>query len=900
MDLRRASALLALLFGSIASHAASVGLAAQGSNTYPNGDTFLARSDSVLLAGEDSVYAVAYNPSTNMALYACNATSPATVVQVNMGSLTVPPTRVGAVQLNSGEDSLVTAVVDPVNNVALFGTDSNPAQIIKIAFGTGGNPPTRVGAVTLNAGENRAYAAVFDTSTGLALFGTFTSPGIVVKINPGAAAAAPTRDSAVSLLTGEDSLASAVIDSSGTALFGTYTFPGKVVKVIANAIGVPPTRDNVVALNAGENQLVSGVLDTTTGEALFGTFTSPGIVVKVGFGTASNPPVRVGAVTLNSGENVLYCAAIDSTHGVAMFGTNSGAAFAVKINVNAQGTAPTRDGGVALPSGQTGFVASHFDPLNSRFVLVPDIGSNTKLHSVLYSPQGMVTGTAFDLTEAALVNEVRFFSHVGSSAVRLAIYDSAFNLKWETSGHVLTSASTELVAPISGGTPSSLILPAGKYFAAFQVSTPDPVPSFTAGQPGDGFVFFQDFNPFPASISQGLVTSTSSRYTEYITYDPYTSGPSITSFTADDNPGFPGVSASFTLNATAGGPMTYSIDFGDATAAATGSLQSGTAVSVTHAFAAPGTYTVTATVSDGVLPVSASVQESIPAPASGGGGTKNVSDNKDPVQNPLDGLTINVLHSDGGVIQLLIDDSQLRATTSITTVFGDVPGRGATATGRQPVHPYKQHGIFVADVTATNTSTNTTVGHGRKTLALSKKETGETVEVSGDAPSAVITAKTLKGKFIFSAQKDDVCSFSGTIKLPAGLDTSKPHDVALALGNIVATTTVNEKGIGAPVESLKKLKVKFLKVKKGATTVGGEEAKIDAQFIAPGMVDAGFDTEGVTSKAIDATDGKKANRSIQVAIVLAGVPYETLAPVTFAISKKKDTGQIVGRKATGN
>jgi len=899
---RRAYFWSALLLLTTGAHASSVGLSTPGVNSYPNGDTFVARSDSSIFSGESGVYVIAYNPSTNMALLGCNSTTPATVVQVDMGSITTPPTRIGAVQLNAGEGPLTVGVFDSVNNVALFGTDnmSTPATVVKVAFGTGGAGPTRVGAVTLNAGETRLYSAVIDPSSGQALFGTFTSPGVVVKINVNAAGAAPTRVNATSLLTGEDSLVSAVFDSgSGTALFGTYTSPGKVVKVTMNGVGVAPSRSNALMLNAGENILTCATQNLNTGEVLFGTDTNPGQVIKVGYGLPSSPPSRIGAVTLNSGENGLYCASADETHGVAMFGTKAGSASAVKINFNAAGVTPTREGAAQLPNGQNGFVASYFDSFNSRFVIAPSISSGTQLHSIVYSPQGFIAGTAVDLPEAATVNEVRFFSHVGSSAVRLGIYDVNKKLLWETSSHVLTSASTELVAPISNGTPSSLILPAGKYFLAFQVSTPDAVPSFTAGTQGDGFVFFQDFNPFTATLPAGAVTATASRYTEYITYDPYTSGPVISSFTADANPGFIGSDVHFSVTASSSDPnavLSYMIDFGDGSAPQSGGmLQAGVPSSIGYAYSASGTYTVTVTVSNGIVPVSATLSESIPAPASGADGVKNVSDNTDAVKNPVDGLTINVLGSDGGVIQLQIDDTQLRANNEISTTFGDIPGRATTVTGHQPVHQFVQHGIFVADVKATDSATNTVVGHGRKTLALGRKETGETAQTSGDAPSAAIIQKSLKAKFIFSAQKDDACTFSGTITLPPGLDTSKPQEVSLALGNIVESTTLDTKGNGAAAGELKKLKVKFLKVKKGAITKGGETATITVQFVGTGMVDAGFDTEGVSSKAADATGGKKAGRSIQIALVLAGVPYETLAPVTFAISKKGDTGQLQGR-----
>ncbi len=876
----------------------AAGFSTPGVNTYPNDDLAVARRDNAFLPTENSCYSVAYNPTTNMALFSVNGT-PNNIVQVDMGSLSKAPVRVGVVQLNVGEINCVTAVVDTVNNVALFATDTNPSQVIKVAFGVGGAPPTRVGAVTLNAGENRCYSSVIDPASNQALFGMFTAPGIVVKISVNAANAAPTRVSALTLNAGESNLAAAVLDvPSGIALFGTYTSPGNAVKVQLNAIGSPPTRIGVAPFLSGENQCVSAVADFANGIALFGTFDSPGRIVKVAFGMPAAAPTRVGSLTLNAGENTLYSAAIDPANGVAVYASTTTPSVIVKVSLGAPAAAPTRTAAIPAPTGQNGPVAAISDPTNGRMVFVPFIPSNTQLLSVVYSPQGMLTGTKFTVAENAAVTDVHLFTHLSGNTVRLGIYDSAYNLLWQTLNPVATVAGAEIVVPISSGTPASIGLPPGTYYLAFQCSNAVNAPSFTAGTTGDGFVAFQDFGPF-ATLAAPSVTSTTSKFTEYLTYSQYQGAASV-SLTTQDNPGVLNTNVTVTLSSLGGDPtlgQSYSVLFGDGSAPVTGFFAANGSADVVHVYTVPGDYTVSATVSDGISPNSLTLQESIPAP--GAPGEKNVSDNTDTITNPLNNLKISVLNSNGGVIQLGIDVSTLkRDVFNVSTNFDDITGRSSVVMGIRPVHLFTNHGLFVATVSATDPATGALVGKGRKTLALSTRETAETLSAnapSGDAPSSKITTKSMKGKFVFSGTKTDAVSYSGIIKLPPGLNTAKPHELAIAIGNIVTTTTLDAKGTAAPKGALKKLKVTYVKLKKGSITKGGEEAKVDATISASGLIVNGFDTEGLSATAADATKGKKANRSIQIAVELEGVTYETLAPVTFSVSNKADSGTIAGR-----
>lgn len=391
------------------------------------------------------------------------------------------------------------------------------------------------------------------------------------------------------------------------------------------------------------------------------------------------------------------------------------------------------------------------------------------------------------------------------------------------------------------------------------------------------------------------------------------SPPVITAFASSENPALLSDPISFSFSAAdaVATTLTYTLDFGDGSPPATGSFAPATSTAVTHAYTAPSdTLNVTLTVSNGSSTATTSLTQVVPTPASSGLGVTNIADNTT-VIDPLDGLAISVIASNGGIILLGIDISSLPvADYDITTVFGDIPGQSTTVTGLRPVHQYIQHGIFVADVKVTDRATGVVVGHGRKTLAISTLETGESQfstsqvairpRVTGDAPSSQISTRSMKGKFVFNGQSTDNVTFSGMLKLPPGLETSKPHEVWFAMGNIVSTTTVDGKGNGVLPGNLpviKKVKLGYLKVKKGAITVGGEDAKVDLTFNAAGFVASGFDTEGISNKSLDVGKGKKAPRSIQVALLLDGVAYQAQAAVSFSVSNNTDFGTISGRTA---
>lgn len=297
------------------------------------------------------------------------------------------------------------------------------------------------------------------------------------------------------------------------------------------------------------------------------------------------------------------------------------------------------------------------------------------------------------------------------------------------------------------------------------------------------------------------------------------------------------------------------------------------------------------------------------APNSGGGGVINVGTGT-VVKNPVDGISLTVVSSEGGLIQLSIDADELanRALLDVNTEWGDIAGRQTVVRGLTPAHKYRNRGIFIVKSTATDRATGIFAGRARKTLPISAKETGETVggaadergilRALGDPPSNAMTTKTLKGKFVFGAGKNDAVTYVGTIKLPANLDITKTHEMSFAAGNIVVNATIDEKGKGVEIGGtgvMKSLKIRYKVRKNSGLTKGGEDATVTAVFSAKGLVDAGFDTEGITTRSTDVGPGKSGPRSIQVAMLLDGVPYESSVPVTFAIAKDSEFGSIKGR-----
>lgn len=81
---------------------------------------------------------------------------PGRVIKVNMANMT----RVGALTLNSGEDTSFVGVSN--GSDGYFSVNTSPGRVVKIDLAT----MTRLGSVTFNSGEGSAFSAVWDGTTG--------------------------------------------------------------------------------------------------------------------------------------------------------------------------------------------------------------------------------------------------------------------------------------------------------------------------------------------------------------------------------------------------------------------------------------------------------------------------------------------------------------------------------------------------------------------------------------------------------------------------------------------------------------------------------------------------------------------------------------------------------------
>jgi len=377
--------------------------------------------------------------------------------------------------------------------------------------------------------------------------------------------------------------------------------------------------------------------------------------------------------------------------------------------------------------------------------------------------------------------------------------------------------------------------------------------------------------------------------------------PQILSATASPSTAVTGDSVQFTANATdpASSPLTYHWDFGDGSTA--------TGNPVFHAFSTEGTLTVALNVSNGTASASAQVSVTTLAPNSGGQGIPNIAQGDPPVENPLNELSISVLSSDGGVIQLQIDiDALLRANLSdftVSTAFDGLGGRIATQTGLRPVAKVTAPGIVVATTEVKDAATGLSKGKARKTIPVSAKEIGLAKVYDREPSNATIGNASTKGAFSFASgakAKQDSVTFSGVIDLPVGLDLSQNQTFEFSIGNIADSVTIGAKGKAALPSAAKrftKVAFKYPKLAKGSVkTTAGQSASFSVTISGSGLSDAGFDTEGITNSVrADEKDLKAVPRSLQVAAIFAGVAYKLNANVQYSLSPKGDSGKLAGR-----
>lgn len=145
------------------------------------------------------------------------------------------------------------------------------------------------------------------------------------------------------------------------------------------------------------------------------------------------------------------------------------------------------------------------------------LGSSFQVTSSTY-------GSQISLTQGAVARDVRFYSHTAKGQLRLAIYsnDNPKKLLWQSGiiNDVLTN--DWVTTPIDMGNPTSLTLPAGQYWLAWQSTNPAEVASFAPALPSQGFAAPMpggNFGPMLNSLGPNDHQPANAQWSEYLTYD---------------------------------------------------------------------------------------------------------------------------------------------------------------------------------------------------------------------------------------------------------------------------------------------------------------------------------------------------------------------------------------------
>ena len=369
---------------------------------------------------------------------------------------------------------------------------------------------------------------------------------------------------------------------------------------------------------------------------------------------------------------------------------------------------------------------------------------------------------------------------------------------------------------------------------------------------------------------------------------------------ASINPVKAGIAVQFStvLDDTGPQPVALAWDFGDGVTGV--SDLNGTS----HIYSTGGLYTAVCRLDS---KNSLSLPVTVFAPASGGTGIANISSGGSPTVNPLNGISIEVAGSEGGVVELAVNiDSLSRAAYGISTQFSGMSAVPlATVTGPRPVNKFDASGIYVAASSAFQGSSTQVAGMARKTLVIGKAETGEArLPQEPLAPNRVLNVlvKKAAGRFQVStaslkmmAARPDIMMFSGTIELPPGMDMDQNQNFSVSIGNVGDSVVLDNKGRAmshGTLGRLKMVRVKYPRAgKASALSASGQTARVQVVLSMPGMVPNGFDTEGVSATPVHDI------LSVQAAILYAGIPYEFNIPAVLKVESSAGMASIssVGR-----
>jgi len=767
-------------------------------------------------------------------------------------------------------------------------------------------------------------------------FGTFNSTDAIIGTGPTQFSSTSTSvDVFIIALDAATGSPIATFGSNGLAKFGgtanddidTVGFDNGVVY-----FGGSTQSNDILFFGAGPINNIGGALNEDGYIAAFNPATGMPVTAFSGDGVqffGGSGTDNVSAITISSGTLYVTGEFTSSDAGLGASGplmsTGQEDVFVLALNTSGAAVTAFSGDGIQQFGGSTGSDSPDAIAVGPGVVYVGGtFFSNNASIGGAGSFAADVSGAAFILaldisTGAPITNfdadGLLIFGGTGQEDVEsLVIQGSTLFVAGQTvSPNFAIGSSTPFAAP--SGSPEV-------YFAALSPSTGVPIPVFG----GDGVKQFgggsSDFVVGTAVFGSNLLVignffSTDAGFdgpggfnsTGFegfmvalnLTNGNPTQAPTGASLSASANPAAVGSVVTFTGSATDpdNDTLFFNWSFGDGSQQVQGNP-------VMHTFASGGTFTVTLSVSDGARgasPVTLAFDSL--APNSGGTGISNPGTGKPPIENPLNGLTITINKSEGGVIELAVNVSALRADEfTADTAFDGIAGRQANRLRTlRPTNKFTNAGLSVATSTAKDAITDADTGKkGRKMLAVSRQETGEPALATGTPASLAIVASSLKGKFIFAGSKPDQVTFNGIVELPAGMDLAAEQTLEFGMGNVLDSVVFDVKGkpkLPSTLGRIKKAKLKLPKLKKGVTALSaGQTASVTITYQIANLVTAGFDTEGIQADLRSEEAGLKvAPRKIQMALVLAGVAYESLIDVDYKVAPKKDSGSFIKTRA---
>jgi len=502
----------------------------------------------------DSISGYAYVGTTNGP-----ADPRGAIGKVLLGAGTAAPSLVQFVDYNSGHDNAITISVDPVMQRGYVVTAPTFAgSVLHLDLNAGNAPPSlRAGSNGINS-NNGPSCAVLNSSgtvnyvgisdglvkriptsgaqTSSGTFGDFGNKVMVIDSNDQYLYLASTSSSPIlrKFGTGENGTtfgeidaanrptmpafaSSIVIDTAGGYLY-VGTNNGQVLKYALNGT-LAPSLVAGGALNAAPGfNLTSAVIDVSNSYAYFGASTgvgSPGMILKIALGAGAAAPTLTASTFVNSDENSLRAAAIDLSNDVAYFVTSSAPSKVIKIGLPPGAAAPVRVGAITFDSGENSARAAALDTTTGYLYVALAIAPG-RVIKVATSHNGRMNASRILIADNASLDEMHFYSHVASGNIRLALYDNSASKQLLWSSGPVAAPVGDLIVPISSGSPSKVSVAPGTYWLAWQSDSTSSVPSYTAGQFGDGFYMDLSFGPFPATLT--TETLSDERWTQLVRY----------------------------------------------------------------------------------------------------------------------------------------------------------------------------------------------------------------------------------------------------------------------------------------------------------------------------------------------------------------------------------------------